>query len=447
MNEKFEELEKRLRAADPLVSETPLSEAIVARAALSEGTKAPLTTRLQRLAFSGSALASVGAFALVVSLALPPAPLIKMAANSGSVAMSQDASRESSSKMIWPGYYEYEYDYSALSTQAGKGKVYQLKLSGSPEDRLKAIAALFGVEGKVSMPEYSTPEYPSYRVGTDQQSVGVNWAGSGNWYYSFWDEDSFKCQTRVIENEDGSTYEACEPVSSPDLMPSESQMRQQAQELFSKTGLTVAAGDIKVNRSEWGGYASAALQIDGVDTAMEWGMNWDVSGRISYAYGHFAEVVDRGQFDTVSEQDAAARIKDGRWYGSPASSHYAVGTAMARDMGSTETITVDPAPVETKPGAGEGSSEGSEGSAPDVIEEGEVIEVEPIEPEIIKLKLTSAKEAMLLIYDQSGGAWLVPGYLLYNDKGWFDSIISLVEGVIELPEPVKFDIMPGVKQD
>jgi hypothetical protein len=120
---------------------------------------------------------------------------------------------------------------------------------------------------------------------------------------------------------------------------------------------------------------------------------------------------------------------------------------MARDMGSTETITVDPAPVETKPGAGEGSSEGSEGSAPDVIEEGEVIEVEPIEPEIIKLKLTSAKEAMLLIYDQSGGAWLVPGYLLYNDKGWFDSIISLVEGVIELPEPVKFDIMPGVKQD
>jgi hypothetical protein len=36
--------------------------------------------------------------------------------------------------------------------------------------------------------------------------------------------------------------------------------------------------------------------------------------------------------------------------------------------------------------------------------------------------------------------WLVPGYLLFNDQGWFDSIVSLEEGVIQLPEPV--DVMP-----
>jgi hypothetical protein len=37
----------------------------------------------------------------------------------------------------------------------------------------------------------------------------------------------------------------------------------------------------------------------------------------------------------------------------------------------------------------------------------------------------------------------VPGYLLKNDQGWFDSIISLEDGVIELPEPMEI----GTKQD
>jgi hypothetical protein len=41
--------------------------------------------------------------------------------------------------------------------------------------------------------------------------------------------------------------------------------------------------------------------------------------------------------------------------------------------------------------------------------------------------------------------WLTPGYLLFNDQGWFDSIISLVEGVIELPEP--YVVMPIEETD
>jgi hypothetical protein len=77
--------------------------------------------------------------------------------------------------------------------------------------------------------------------------------------------------------------------------------------------------------------------------------------------------------------------------------------------------------------------------------EGEGATEENVEPkvEIVTLKLTSSEPQLLMIYDKSGGAWLVPGYLLKNDQGWFDSIISLEDGVIELPEPMEI----STKQD
>jgi hypothetical protein len=67
-------------------------------------------------------------------------------------------------------------------------------------------------------------------------------------------------------------------------------------------------------------------------------------------------------------------------------------------------------------------------------------------PQIVDLKINKSTAAMLGVWDAAGGFWLVPGHLLYNDQGWFDSIISLEEGVIELPkyEEVMPMIEPGV---
>ena len=44
------------------------------------------------------------------------------------------------------------------------------------------------------------------------------------------------------------------------------------------------------------------------------------------------------------------------------------------------------------------------------------------------------------IWDAGGEVWLVPGWILINDQGWFGAVISLIEGVIELPKET--DIMP-----
>jgi hypothetical protein len=72
----------------------------------------------------------------------------------------------------------------------------------------------------------------------------------------------------------------------------------------------------------------------------------------------------------------------------------------------------------------------------------ETPEPAPIEPEVITLTVVSAEAALLSIWDSAGDVWLVPGFILVNDQGWWSSIISLIEGVIALPEPSTIDIMP-----
>jgi hypothetical protein len=73
-------------------------------------------------------------------------------------------------------------------------------------------------------------------------------------------------------------------------------------------------------------------------------------------------------------------------------------------------------------------------------EESQPVDPEPVEPTIVDLKINKSEEVLVSVYDTSGNMWLVPGYLLFNDQGWFDSIVSLVEGVIQLPDP--YTVMP-----
>ncbi len=48
------------------------------------------------------------------------------------------------------------------------------------------------------------------------------------------------------------------------------------------------------------------------------------------------------------------------------------------------------------------------------------------------------------MWDASGTAWLVPGYIMrHGSEPWNASaVISLEEGVIQLPKPMMVDIMP-----
>ena len=444
MNEEFESLKNRITAADPGKDAAPISESTVAAAALGKGAKAPWSKRLRQLTLSGSLLCTAGAFALVVSLSLPQQPLIQLAgSNPGGVGLEASsaagAPAASDMKMMMPTWIQYEYDSSALSDETGNGKVYQLVLEGDYRTFLQSLADYFGVEGTLREEEWSTKEYPTYVIGVPQKQVSITWAGTGTFYYSAYEENSYRCEKRTVTEDNGDSYEVCDPISTPELIPSESEIRSKAAEIFETFGLDIASSKIRVERSEWGASAVGAVQIDGQDTALEWWVNYDGAGKLSNVYGHLAKPALRGDFKTVSAKDAAARIKDGRWFGSPPSS---VWSQQAANLGARIAVgepAIDPMPV-VEPGTEEGKTDGTS--------------EEVVEPkiEIVTLKLTGSEPQLLMIYDKSGGAWLVPGYIIKNDQGWFDSIISLQDGVIELPEPMNVGIMPieenpSTKQD
>jgi hypothetical protein len=61
------------------------------------------------------------------------------------------------------------------------------------------------------------------------------------------------------------------------------------------------------------------------------------------------------------------------------------------------------------------------------------------------MTLLSSQKTHLLIWDSKGGAWLVPGYMLKNQDGWFSAVMSLVDGIIALPK-LDEGVMPMTKE-
>jgi hypothetical protein len=70
--------------------------------------------------------------------------------------------------------------------------------------------------------------------------------------------------------------------------------------------------------------------------------------------------------------------------------------------------------------------------------------VMPEEPEIISLTVTDAEATLLLVWDGNGNAWLVPGYVMrHGEDPWaWTTVISLMDGVLQMPEPMPITIMP-----
>jgi hypothetical protein len=205
-----------------------------------------------------------------------------------------------------------------------------------------------------------------------------------------------------------------------------------------------------VDYSDWGVNISAALKVDGKPTSIEWYVGWSSTGELSYASGHSVSVQAVGSYRTVSPVESVSRLSDWRWFGSAAYSLYEKYQPAVSDMSVRSEPYAEPAtepeeaeteqPVEPEPGVS--ASPTPVDPAPTETPEPAPIEPAPIEPEVITLTVVSAEAALLSIWDSAGDVWLVPGFILVNDQGWWSSIISLIEGVIALPEPSTMDIMP-----
>lgn len=420
----------------------------------------------QIAAGSVTAVAAVSVGALVIGGTLMPSQPPLFTAAAGGADGSRIAGAEAAmgaDTMIMP-WVQYEYVAGpGLSDEPSSGRVYELRRAGSPDEMLARVAALFGVDGEVKRSEWSSDDYPSYVVGPEDGSapaITTTWAGTGNWWYS-------------------NPLPYTENPPSPSQAPDEGAARSLAADLFREVGLDIDAADIEVYADEWQTTASGYLIVDGQRTALDWGVSWAATGEIQWASGHSVEVVDRGEFDTVSARASVERLADWRWSAAAGPDYWgdmgfiAADSAASSGIARSDEVVVEPMPgLEPSPEPGAPGEPGATPGEPAPIEPveptepaepaepiepaeptepAEPVEPEPLpepapeplpEPEVVTVTFDSAESTLLTMWDAQGNAWLVPGFVYETPDGWYSGVVSLIEGVIELPGPMEYDIMP-----
>jgi hypothetical protein len=365
----------------------------------------------------------------VVSIALVSSfgaqPIIQLASSPGGGENSSAAmSERSEDKMMIMPFTTYSYKAGAgLSSDTGSGQVYKLSRTGDPESVLAKIAEVFGVQGSLKKyPDFSD-QNPGYFFGESDDPWGYDdlnpmvslwWSGTGSWnYYNPGDmtRSSSSCEEPDTE---GVCQEWTEVLPTPELLPTRADAISKALEIFSATGLSVTESDLKIDYSEWGVYISAAMSVEGQPTSIEWYIGWSSTGEISFAGGHSVVAEAVGTFDTISAVQAVDRLDDWRWFGSAATSFYEKYQGNFGDISVRTDETIDPGLTE---------------------------------PEVVTLTIVSAERTLVSIWDAAGDVWLVPGLIMVNDQGWFNSVISVVDGVIALPEPSIVQIEPLPAED
>jgi hypothetical protein len=468
MNENMDDVSARLRRSLTARGAAPqLDTEIVSGAALRRAPRLTSSPR-RRLQLAGGVTAAVAAItvgALLITTPLQPQPLFTAAGGPANPSALGASDESATSDLRIANWVTYEYTAGdALSSSGGTGTVYQLTRPGSAESRAATVAAALGVEGSPAASQYSDPAYPTYVVGPEDgtaPNVTVSWSGTGNWWYS--NPAAYpvvECTSAPATEGDESLIDpACGAPETPaaaSLAPSESEARALARAMFAATGLTVAERDVRVTADAWQTTATANLVVDGIATALDWGISWAPSGEISWAYGQSVELVDRGSYGTVSERDAVARIADGRWFGAAGPDFQGGMSLLAADAGRSaadSSVSSEPSSEPTDPQGETPSSEptaepqpGTEpvpapetvpGSEPTV--EPAPLPEQPLEPEVVEVTVTSATPTLLLLWDTEGNAWLVPGFAMPHPDGWWNTIISLVDGVIALPVPAQVE--------
>jgi hypothetical protein len=287
-------------------------------------------------------------------------------------------------------------------------------------------------------PDFNNETNPGYFFGQSNDPWGYDgknpvislwWSGTASWNYS--NPIAYPESTCEETDADGNCTTWTEFQPTPELLPSQEEALAKALEVFNATGLNVSESDIRIDSSEWGVNAYASLEVDGQPTNVEWYMGWSSTGVISYAGGHSVAAEAMGTYNTISALAAVDRLSDWRWSGSPSGSFY---------QRFQSSVMVEPAPYLTDDVA-------TEGEATDTSELIDPAPGEQIEPETVTLTVLESEAALLSIWDANGEVWLVPGWILINDQGWFGAVISLIEGVIELPKETDIMPLPAVDTD
>jgi hypothetical protein len=382
-------------------------------------------SRLVIAVLVGIALLGVSLLAINVKKSQP---LISLS-QTGASSQVGSGNQQADSKMMMPNPFSYNFVADdSLSDETGAAQVFELQLTGNPKLILQKVADALSVDGAIFEPEYSTKEFPTYLIGSQDgmgPSVSINWSGTGNWWFNdpsaYPSAECLKFET----SDDGTKYcsSYAEQKPTPDLLPSKAQIISEAINIFAATGHKVTASEIDTNISEWGASAYTSLKIGGQDSPIEWSVNWGSNGKIGSVSGNSVVAVGRGEYPTISDKTAVSRMSDWRYSGQLAQSVWAKyqsnndGRMIAYDGIAASEPSVD-SPTDSATTSPEPS------------------------PSVVTVTISKALKTNVMIWDKSGRAWIVPGCILFGN-GWITPVFTLEEGIVELPDPV--EISPMVK--
>jgi hypothetical protein len=427
MNEK--DILGRIKSADP-ADTVDLDESLIDSSIASGNRKAKAArTRNSFLAAAGSGVLALSVFASTSFGPSTETGLITLGQQQGTqqgrlaageMMPGADSTYVTSDKMMWINPFTYEYVAgSALSAESSSARVYKLELDGDPDVVLANLMKIFSVKGVTNQTIDLGPESKGYQMLTagsqdgTGKSINLSWIGSGSWWYS---DPSAYPQAECLEttqNDSGESYCSSyrEQKPTPELVPTKAEATTEAVRIFKSIGFNVAASDVRVQSDDWGAWASAAMQLNGEDTPIEFSVSWSSNGKLSSVSGHSAKFVDKGEFKTISAKKAVDRLSDWRYSGSIASSAYdkyfsqnsqmmPLGSPNTKDMVEPE-ISIDPVPEPT--------------------------------PITVVVEINKAVKTHVMIWDAAGNTWLVPGYIFIGDGSYISPVFSLEDGVVALP--------------
>jgi hypothetical protein len=427
MNEK--DILGRIKNADPAAN-VEINDTLI-DSSIESGNRKAKTAR-QRNSFFAAAGSGVLALSVFASMSFGPSAqtgLITLGQAQGQQAMSStesqlpgspmtlDSGARTSDKLMWINPITYNYVAgSELSDQGSSARVYKVELAGDPDVLLAKLMRVFGVDGVTNQTIDVSGDSKGYQMLTagsqdgTSKSINLSWIGSGSWWYS---DPSAYPQAECIEfttPEEGDAY--CsnyrEQKQTPELVPTKAEATAEAVRIFKSIGFNVDAADVRVQSDVWGAWASAAMQLNGEDTPIEYSISWSSIGKLASVSGHSAKFVDKGAFKTISAKKAVERLSDWRFSGSISSSAY-------DKYFSQNQINIDGL-IPTPKG-------GSEGETP---------AVEPT-PTTVVVELNKAVKTHVMIWDAAGETWLVPGYIFIGDGSYISPVFSLEDGVVALP--------------
>jgi len=314
-------------------------------------------------------------------------------------------------------------DYVAgedLATNAGTGSIYEFVNNTTAKELSASIKRVLKIDGAFVTETYGveTPNGEEKVTYFNLQSGAINvyvtdTNGALNFNYS--NQEAWvlgECTKEETSPEMPEMTYCVENAPVKADLPTDKQAIASALELFSGLGFETTAADITVNRSEDSLYAFAPIKVDGKSTGLSWDSALGNTGKISSLNGYAVDAVKVADVSTISAKDTVKRMSDYRWMASGSSELYqdaatAVSSSSSKLGGSAE------------------------GDAQTIL--------------VVKSKQTQG-----IIYDANGKMFSVPSYAMYAENDSYPIVIvSVVDGVIKLPEPIGWPqddmVVPEVK--